>query len=486
MGNAADWASWARYRESESAAAALPGGGDCPCAMFFPSDYKVGMSNLGFHYIYRVLREMGVAVERFFASPLPYRSVERDTMLERFPLILASVPYEPGVAELARWLAGAGIPPSRRDRSGPLVGAGGAMTYINPLPLSSVCDFVALGDGVSVTRFIAETMRRGLSRSGTLAALAEHRSVYVPSIHGDGSHELRSARDDVERDYGRGTWTTPLSAFGDTPLVELQRGCTSCFAPVRTRGVNLVKRDLAEADELCEFSRVGLVTPEASDYAALGELLDFAEGMGKGISFASLRAERLTERMVRAVTRFGRAGVTIAPESGDDSLRERCGKRFTNRELVEKLKMAADCGAKSAKMYFMFGLPGETEAHLLAISKLCELARDETGLRITASVSPFVPKPGTPWAGEVFDGEKKLRAKHTIITRSFRAPGIKLQCAGIKEACLEHAVSWAGSAASELIPELALSRASYRKLGELADYGAVYAELGRLGLSPAD
>jgi radical SAM superfamily enzyme YgiQ (UPF0313 family) len=451
------------------------------------------MSNLGFHYIYRVLREMGVAVERFFASPSPYRSVERDTMIERFRLILASVAYEPGVLELARWLDGAGVPPSRHDRSGALVGAGGAMTYINPLPLSSICDFVTLGDGVSVTRFIVETVRRGLSREGTLSALAEHRSIYVPSVHGDGLHTLLSARDDVERDYGRGTWTTPLSAFGDTLLVELQRGCargcsycslTSCFAPVRTRGVDLVKRDLAEADGLCGFSRVGLVTPEASDYAALDELLDFAEDMGKGISFASLRAERLTERMVRAVTRFGRAGVTIAPESGDDSLRERCGKRFTNHELVEKLKMAADCGARSAKMYFMFGLPGETDEHLLSIFKLCALARDETGLRITASVSPFVPKPGTPWAGEVFDGEKKLRTKHAVITRSFRAPGIKLQCAGIKEACVEHAVSWAGRLASELIPEAALSRAAYRHLGELADYKAVYAELGRLGLAP--
>ncbi|MDR3076010.1 MAG: radical SAM protein, partial [Synergistaceae bacterium] len=310
-------------------------------------------------------------------------------------------------------------------------------------------------------------------------------------LHGHGGHHLETARDDIELDYGRATWTTPLGAFGDTLLVELQRGCvkgcrfctlTYCFSPVRTRDVNLVKRDIKEANGLCDFSQVGLVTPEAGDYADLGELLDLAEQLGKGISFASLRVEGLSERMIKALVSRGRHSLTVAPESGDDSLRERCGKRFTNRDLIEKLEMAAGFGAKSAKMYFMFGLPGETEEQLLSISKLCALAREKTGMKVTAAVSPFVPKPRTPWGEEVFDGEKKLKAKYSLISRSFGTPGVKLQGGSVKEACAEHAISWAGTEASELIAGMASPKISYRKLEGLTDKSGVYAELERLGL----
>jgi len=342
--NATEWASWSEYRDRESLTVDLPRGGDCPCALVFPADYKVGMANLGFHYIYRVLRELGVAAERFFTSPAPYRSVERDTMLERFPLVLGSISYETGVSEFARWLAGGNISPSRRSRRGVLVGAGGAVTYINPLSFSDICDFIVLGDGIVTARFMIETLRRGLPQEKMLAVLAEHPSIYVPSIHEHGRHSLCNARDGITRGYGRGTWTTPFAAFGDTLLLELQRGCmrgcrfctlTYCFGTKGTRDVNLVKRDIEEANDRCDFTQVGLVTPEAGDYADLDELLEFAEHLGKGVSFASLGVERLNERMVRALSGFGRYSVTIAPESGDDELRKRCGKRFTNGDLID-------------------------------------------------------------------------------------------------------------------------------------------------------
>jgi radical SAM superfamily enzyme YgiQ (UPF0313 family) len=246
--------------------------------------------------------------------------------------------------------------------------------------------------------------------------------------------------------------------------------------------VNLVKRDIEEAGSVCDFSQIGLVTPEAGDYPALDELLEFAEERGKGISFASLRIDGLTERMVKALVRHGRSSVTIAPESGDDLLRERCGKRFTNRDVIEKLKMAAEYGARNAKLYFMVGLPGESDEQVLSISKLCSSAREETGLKITAAVSPFVPKPGTPWAEEVFGGEKNFKVKYSLISRSSGVSGVKFQWGGIKEACLEHAISWAGARASRLISETAGSKVSYRKLEGLANKGEVYAELERLGL----
>jgi radical SAM superfamily enzyme YgiQ (UPF0313 family) len=145
--------------------------------------------------------------------------------------------------------------------------------------------------------------------------------------------------------------------------------------------------------------------------------------------------------------------------------------------------MAADLGAKGAKLYFMFGLPDETDEDLLAISKLCIEARDKTGLKITAAASPFVPKPGTAWEEEEFAGGKNLKRKHTLITKSFGGlSGVRLQAASIKDACIEYALSWAGTSVSKLAAESALSGTSYKKLLGTANRRDVFRELERLGL----
>ena len=492
------WASWADFREEERRTVDMPSGGDLPTALFFPADYTVGMANLGFHYIYRALAECGVAVERFFHSPIPYRSVERDTMLERFPTLLAGISYEGDALKFAEWLAKGGVAPSRRERTetdGQLVGVGGAITYINPLSLSDVADFIVLGDAVSLMPFFAEARRATANRGEFLRRLAEHRSFFVPAIHVDRPPAVPrfvNRASDLDDEYGHANWVTPRTVFGNTLLVELQRGCVgacryctlpSCFRPFRQRSVERVERDICEISKRAPFDRVGLVTPEASDYGDLDRLLAFIENLDRGVSFASLRVDGLTPRMVDALTRGGRHSMTIAPESGDDELRRACGKRFTNEEVASAMRMARDRGIANAKLYFMIGLPGETDDHVASIAALCERLREESGLHISAAVSPFVPKPGTAWASMPFAGESALKRKIRTLARAFSGKsGCILQAASVKEACMEYALSWSTIRTSQEIAALAAGEGAKRWGRRDVDREKAVEELGRLGL----
>ena len=492
------WASWADFRSAECQTIDMPCGGDLPSAFFFPADYSVGMANLGFHYIYRALAEHGVAVERFFCSPVPYRSVERDTMLERFSIVFASVSYEGDIPRFAEWLAGGGIAPSRRDHrrnDAQLIGVGGAITYINPLSLSDIADFIVLGDAVSLIPFLVETLRTTTDRGERLRRLAEHPSFLVPKVHIDQQSAVpRSVHKagDLDDEYGHANWVTPRTVFGKTLLVELQRGCVgacryctlpSCFRPFRQRNVRLIERDIREASKRVFFDRVGLVTPEASDYGHLDDLLVLIERLDKGVSFASLRVDGLTSRMVDALTRGGRHSITIAPESGDDDLRRTCGKPFINEEIVQTMCMARDRGILNAKLYFMIGLPGETDDLVVSIATLCGRLREETGLRINAAVSPFVPKPGTAWASMPFEGESALKRKIRLLTRVFSGrSGSSLQVASIKEACVEYALSWGTVQTSRDISTAAAGKDVKKWKRRDVDRDRVREELSRLGL----
>ncbi|GHV51183.1 radical SAM protein [Synergistales bacterium] len=452
------------------------------------------MANLGYHYIYRKLRELGVNAERFFASPIPYRSVEDDTLLERFGIIMGGVAYEGDVPVFAGWLRNGGVHPSRRERAAngaQLVGVGGAITYINPLSLSEIADFIVLGDALPVLPHIVEALRSNRERDKILSRLAEHGSILVPSIHmnSGGSSPLYIGKSAVSEEYGYGSFVTPRSAFGDTLLAELQRGCArgckycvlpSCFSPMRQRSAALAAEDIKRAAGRVKFSQVGLVTPEAGDYRELDKLLDAIESLGKGVSFASLRVDRMTKRIVRSLTGGGRHSLTIAPETGNDELRASCGKGFTNDEIISVLAMAKDEGVASAKLYFMIGLPGEDEGDVLSIADLCGMIRRETGLRVAAAVSPFVPKPGTAWSESEWAGERALRDKYSLLKSSREERGVTFQYNSVNDASSEYLLSWASQSVSKMIAE-GVPLKNIKNIPRDAGRNETISELRRLG-----
>jgi len=443
----------------------LPKGGDLPWALFYPADYSIGSSNLGMHFVFRMLREKGVAVERFFEYPTPFRSVDSDTLLERFPIITAGVSYELGVVSYFNWLKTAGIPLScqdRKNRSFPVIGAGGAITYINPLLLSGVCDFIVLGDGLDILDFLTACFRRYIShfdREQLWEELGECDSLLVPPIHIQNGKVIKKRVLNkvlpVNEDYPMcSTWTTPKSVFGKTLLVELQRGCArSCkyctlpgsFGKMRFRSFEVIKKQLDEVLSKIDVDQIGLVTPEASDYPDLNKLLDYLLYKEKGISFASLRIDGLTEKMVLALAQGNRHSITIAPETGRDLLRFSCGKKFTNNTIIEKLSMAASNGITQVKLYFMIGLPGESDEDITAIADLCRSIIEQTGQKLIVSVGPFVPKPGTLWENDPFIETSAIRKKYKMISGELRKITKKtpqLRLTSPKEAVEEYNLTW--------------------------------------------
>ena len=438
-----------------------------PWALFYPADYALGAANLGFHYIFQRLRESGVAAERFFASPVPYRSVDADTLLERFSVITASIAYEGDIPAFYGWLAGANIPllaEERRAGAFPVIGMGGALSYINPLTVSGVCDFIILGDGMEAIDYAIESLRAyegGCGREELWRRLAENPDILVPPVDIRGgllTRDLHIARSlDLNGPYpAHSVWMTDRGAFGKTLLLELQRGCArscsyctlpQCFGRMRWRKYEIVEKALEDISSRFTVPQAGLVTPEAGDYPFLPQLTQRLMEKRIGVSFASLRLDRLNEQMIAALCGSGRRSITVAPETGGEALRFACGKKFSDDLIIEKLAMAKAAGIDRVKLYFMIGLPGESEEDITSMTELCRRIIAETGQQLTLSVNPFIPKPGTPWKDEIFSGKQTIRQKYEKIKKDMRTIVKKrpqLRLTGIKEAETEFNLAWYG------------------------------------------
>lgn len=448
----------------------LPKGGDLPWALFYPASYEVGSANLGMHHVYRALRRSGVGVERFFLGPQsPYRSVESDTLLERFSIISAGIAYENDVWSLMAWLQGASIPLSWKERGqcrgAPLVGVGGSLTSINPLSLFALCDFIVLGDGeVSLADVVARLRRGGGRREEQWEALSELPYVLVPPLWGrkgapsSGPGKARA----LEPQNAASAWVTPRCTFGKTLLVELQRGCRRgcrfctlprCFTPLRRLPFPEALSLLEEAARGTPFDQVGLITPEAGDYPEIRGLLEQLTALRKSVSFASLRLDSLDAFMVDSLHRGGRTALTLAPEAGTEALRRSCGKPFTDELILQKARLAAERGLRQAKLYFMLGLPGEEEEDVAGMASLTESLLQETRLSLVLSVNPFVPKPGTPWGEEAFLSAEVYERRTSFLRESLLSRGrrrrISFRFASHREAALEYALGWSSSEDSE-------------------------------------
>ena len=446
-----------------------PHGGRLRVALAFPNTYFVGMSNLGFQTVYSLFNaEEAIVCERTFLPPKSeleaLRSsnaglvtLESQTLVREFDIFALSVSFEWDYTNVLTLLRLAGIPLRAADRTphDPIVMIGGAVTFVNPEPLALFADIIAAGEGEALIPPLVHAFREASDRQDLLRRLVAERGFYVPSFYDvkyadDGTIESFVVKEGtaapaiVKKAALRTTDAadppatkifTPETEFGSRFLIEVVRGCANlcrfCWAgynylPVRAfpkdRILDLARRAKSYSD------RAGLVSIALCDHPQIEEILTSLVDMGYSISPASLRLDDLTPTILRLLRESGERTITIAPETGSDRLRRVINKTITNDEILAAADMIFSTGFDNLKLYFMIGIPTETDDDLDAIRDLALQLREimltharprgHVG-RIVGSVNPLVPKPGTAyqWLPMENDAsvERKIKRMHGLM-----------------------------------------------------------------------
>jgi radical SAM superfamily enzyme YgiQ (UPF0313 family) len=367
----------------------------------------------------------------------PLLTIESQTPVRDFDVFAFSVSFEWDYPNVVTMLRLAGLEPraEKRDRRDPLIVIGGAVTFVNPEPLAPFADVISAGEAellvpALVDAFAEEGTR---DRPALLGRLTKSRGFYIPSFYDvqyDGPGRVaaivpkpgsdapavvtKAAVKAAERlDPPSTSIFTPDTEFGSRLLIEVVRGCANlcrfCWAgynylPVRPFSTERILQIARDARP--HANRVGLVSIALCDHPDIELILTSLLEMGYSISPASLRLDDLTETIVTLLRKSGERSITIAPETGSDRLRRVINKTVTNEQILDKAGLIFRSGVENLKLYYMIGLPTETDDDLVAIRDLTHEMRDRmmaevragaTLGRIVASVNPLVPKPGTTY-----------------------------------------------------------------------------------------
>jgi radical SAM superfamily enzyme YgiQ (UPF0313 family) len=429
-----DWRGVSQARstiEEETGTVRKDWGGRIPVALVYPNTYYIGMSNLGLHVIYRLFNEdPDFVCERVFHTgdgnhPI---SLESQRPMGEFAVVAYTLPFELDYLHIPAMLRNAGIPVSAddRDERHPLLIAGGACVMANPEPLAPIFDAFVIGEGEAVLSALTDVLCKSLSgeRDELLKQLARVPGVYVPSLYHVATGENRAAGTTSEPGVPHPVerqWLSDLDAypatsvimtgatqFGDMYLIEVTRGCArgchfclagAVYLPMRERSLSGL---LAQAKEgLKHRGKIGLIGASLSDYSHIEELASELRAMGAKISVASLRVDPLPEQLLQALADSGVQTLTVAPEAGSERLRRAIRKGVTNDDIMRASELAARYDFQHLKLYFMVGLPGETDEDAQQIVDLTRAVNRRFSRRVTVNITPFVPKAQTPfqWSG---------------------------------------------------------------------------------------
>lgn len=458
-------------------------------ALAFPDTYEIGMSNLGMRILYHVINSRNdTFAERVFApwtdmeaemraNDIPLYSLETKSPLIDFDIIGFSVGYELSFTNILNMLDLAHIPLLANNRSSehPLVIAGGCCMY-NPEPLSDFIDLAVIGEGEEIINEIIDLYKQHNDADcvDLLRKLAQIDGVYVPSLYNieyNADNTIKSIKplyDDVPltvtkrfiSDFNSSQYPdAPIMPYIETVhdriSLEIMRGCSrGCrfcqagmvYRPVRQKSADKLKSLAKTLIDNTGYDEISLMSLSSSDYTGIDELvhdltLEY-EDRRIGLSLPSLRADAQCIGLAAEIQKVRKSGLTLAPEAGTQRLRDIINKNVTEENLFEAVEAAFSFGWKRIKLYFMIGLPDETDDDIIGIAdlamKVVQIGRRK-GIRpiISVSVSNFVPKPHTPFQWRSQDSIEELERKQELLRKSIKDKRIDLSWHNAKTSRLE-------------------------------------------------
>lgn len=470
-------------------------------AFCFPDLYEVGMSHLGMKILYgHANRRDDVWCERVFSPDVdmqtamqemgvPLFALESLDPVRDFDLIGFTLQYEMCYTEVLNMLCLAGLPLRAAQRSAPfpLVVVGGPCAS-NPEPLADFVDLVSLGEGEEVSDelfdLLLQAKAAGWSKPEILRRAAQIEGIYVPSLYEAVYHEdgtLRETRPlpgsgapatvkkrvvaDLDGMYFPEQFVVPfLDIVHDRAVVELfrgcNRGCRFCqagflYRPIREKSSETVAKQARALIGSTGYDELGLSSLSTSDYCGLepllDSLLDWTEQAHVNLSLPSLRIDNFSESLLQKVTRVRKSGLTFAPEAGTQRLRDVINKNITEQNVLETCRTAFMNGYTTVKLYFMMGLPTETDDDIRGIIALAQKVVDlfyalperpkGKGVTVNVSVASFVPKPYTPFEFEPQDTTERLREKQKLLLDTVRSRKISISYHDSATSVLEAALA---------------------------------------------
>ena len=487
----------------------------------YPDVYEVGISNLGLKILYSIVNCIeGVMADRCYLpwidmieimhrEKIPLFALESRKALRDFDLLGFTLQSEITYSNVLEALDLAGIPVLAKDRGEeyPIIMAGGPCA-INPLPLQDFIDVFFIGEAEKAICEIAEIFKRHSEKEIKLQELANIEGCYVPEIHSPlisqgWKVKARKFKEFSQSDLIHKPQILPWQiATHHRCVAELMRGCSrGCrfcqagyfYRPIRERSADILIEDVLSEIKESGWDEAGLLSLSSSDYSQLKDvlrtLLNSIDTNKTHISLPSLRVDALDSQTIELMRQLGREGLTLAPEAGSQRLRDIINKNLTEEQILTGVKLAQQLGWQKVKLYFMIGLPEETDDDIDAIIELIKKIQSQSKnrMQINVTLSPFVPKPFTPFQWSAMLPRDELLNRCTKIKQAFKRSGnIKIKYHTIESSILEAIFARGDGKIDKVIFDAWKSGAYYDGWNECFKYELWEKAFQENGLSPEE